>query len=63
MEDTTNANNNFFRKPEGTRPLGGCEDNIRTDLREMWCEGVDWVHLAQDGDQWQALVIMVMDIS
>jgi len=25
---------------------------IRIDLREIWWEGVDWIHLAQDRDQW-----------
>jgi hypothetical protein len=29
------------------------EDNIRMDLREIGWEGVDWMHLAQDRDQWQ----------
>jgi hypothetical protein len=42
-------------KPEGKRPLRipRCrwEDNIRTDLRERWWDGVDWIHhLAQDRD-------------
>jgi hypothetical protein len=26
------------------------------NLREMWWEGVDWIHLAQDMDQWQAVL-------
>jgi hypothetical protein len=42
-------------KPDGKRPLGRprrtWEDNIRMDVREMGWEGVDWIHLAQDGDQ------------
>jgi hypothetical protein len=42
-------------KPEEKRPLGRprrrWEDNIRMDLREIRWESVDWVHLAQDGDQ------------
>jgi hypothetical protein len=38
------------------------EDNIRMDLREIECEGVDWMHLVQDRDQWQALVNMVMNL-
>jgi hypothetical protein len=46
--------------PEGTRPLGilRCreKDNIRTDIREIGWEVVDWMHLAQDRDQWWALV-------
>jgi hypothetical protein len=28
------------------------EDNIRMYLREKWWEGVDWMHLAQDRDQY-----------
>jgi hypothetical protein len=31
-------------------------DNIRMDLREVGWEGVDWIHLPQDRDQWQAFV-------
>jgi len=30
------------------------EDNIRMDLREVWWEDVDWIHLAHYRDQWQA---------
>jgi len=30
------------------------------DLRELECEVVDWMHLTQDIDQWQALVSIVM---
>jgi hypothetical protein len=29
------------------------EDNVRTDLREIGWEVVDWVHLAHDRDHWQ----------
>jgi len=36
------------------------EDNIRMDLREIWWENVDWMHLAQDRDQWQAVVNTVI---
>jgi hypothetical protein len=52
-------------KPEGKRQLGRLgrrENNIKMDLREVWLEGVDWIHMAQDGDQWQALVITIMNI-
>jgi hypothetical protein len=35
--------------------MGAWEDNIRMDHREIGWEGVDWVHLAQDRDQWQVL--------
>jgi len=32
------------------------------DIRENGWEGVDWIHLAQDRDQWQALVNIVMNL-
>jgi hypothetical protein len=32
------------------------------DLREIGWESVDWIHLAQDRDWWQALVNMVMNL-
>jgi hypothetical protein len=53
-------------KPEGKRPLGRTrhrwEDDIRMDLREIWWERVDCIHLTQDGDQWWVLVNRVMDL-
>jgi hypothetical protein len=36
------------------------EDNIRKDLRKIRWEGVDWIHLVQDTDQWRAVVNTVM---
>jgi hypothetical protein len=42
--------------PEGKRPLGRPRrrwvDNIKTDLREIRCDGMDWIYLAQDRNQW-----------
>jgi hypothetical protein len=40
----------------------GWEHNIRMDFREIGWEGVDWIHLAQDRDQWQAVVNMIMNL-
>jgi hypothetical protein len=36
--------------------------NIRMDLREIWREGVYWMHLAQDRDQLRAVVNTVMNL-
>jgi hypothetical protein len=48
------------------RPLGRprCRwvDNIKTDLREIWWHGVDWIDMAQDTDQWKALVNTVLNL-
>jgi hypothetical protein len=53
-------------KPEGRRPLGRprCRwlDNIKIDLRERGWDGVDWVDLAQDRDQWRALLNTAMNL-
>jgi hypothetical protein len=32
----------------GGSPRGRWEDNIRMNLREVWWEGVDWMHLVED---------------
>jgi hypothetical protein len=52
-------------KPEGKRPRGRprrrWEDSIRINFREIGWEVVDWMHLAQDRDQWRDLVNTVMN--
>jgi hypothetical protein len=41
---------------------GRRDDNIRMDLREIGWEDVDWTPLAQDKDQWRAVVNTVMNL-
>jgi len=52
-------------KPEGMKPLGRprhrWEDNIKMDLQEVGCRGMDWIELAHDRDRWRALVNAVMN--
>jgi hypothetical protein len=54
----------LLAKPEGKRPLGRQRrrwvDNIKMDIREIGWDGIDWIDLAQDRDQWRALVNTVM---
>jgi hypothetical protein len=37
-------------------------NNIKIDLGEMGCGGMDWTGLAQDRNQWRALVKAVMNL-
>jgi hypothetical protein len=66
MGEMRNAHSLLVEKPEGKRALGRprhrWKDNIRMDLREIGWEGVDWIHLIQDRDQWFALTNMVMNL-
>jgi hypothetical protein len=32
------------------------------NLREIGCDGMDWINLAQDRDQWRTLVNTVMNL-
>jgi hypothetical protein len=52
--------------PEEKRPLGRPTrrwvDNIKMDLREIGCDDRDWIDVAQDRDQWKALVKTVMNL-
>jgi hypothetical protein len=54
------------RQKERKRPLGRPRrrwiDNIKIDLRERGWDGIDWIDLAQDRDQWRALVNTVMNL-
>jgi hypothetical protein len=51
---------------QGKRPLGRprrrWEDNIKMEVQEVGCGGMDWIELARDRDRWRALVNAVMNI-
>jgi hypothetical protein len=44
------------------RPRHRGEDNIIMGVRKIEWEGVDWIHLVQDRDQWRAVVNTAMNI-
>jgi hypothetical protein len=61
-----NAYRILMRKPEGKRPLGRPRrrwaDNIKIELRETGRDDMDWIDVAQDRNQWRALVNTVMNL-
>jgi hypothetical protein len=64
MGEKRNACRTLVGKPERKRLLGRRRrrwvDNIRIDLREIGWDARNWIELAQDRDQWRALVNTVM---
>jgi hypothetical protein len=66
MTEKRNAYRISVGKPEGKRQLGRPSrrwvDNTKTDLSEIVWDGRDWIDLAQDRDQWRALVLAVMNL-
>jgi hypothetical protein len=66
MGETRNAYRILVGKPEGKRPIGRPRrrwvDNIKMDLGEIGWDGRDWIELAQDMNQWRALVNTAMNL-
>jgi hypothetical protein len=65
MEDTRGLYRVLVGKPEGKRPLGRPrrrQDNIKMNLQNVGCGGMDWIDVAQDRDSWRALVKTVMNL-
>jgi hypothetical protein len=66
MGEKRNTYRIFVGKPERKRPLGRPRrmwvDNIKIYLREVGWDGMVWIDLAQDRDQWMALVNTVMNL-
>jgi hypothetical protein len=61
-----NAYTVIVLKPERTRPVGRhtgiWEGNIKTDLRGVGLEAVDWIQQGQDRSLWRAVVNTVMNL-
>jgi hypothetical protein len=66
MGEKRNAYRILVGKPEEKRPLGRprCRwvDNIKMDLRKIGWDGRDRIVVAQDRDQWRALVNAVLNL-
>jgi hypothetical protein len=61
MGETRNAYRVLVGKPEGKRSLGRPRRRWIDSIKIGW-DGMDWIGLAQDRDQWRALVNMVMNL-
>ena len=64
--DRRGAYRDLVGRPDAKRlcriPRLRWEDNIKMYHPEVVGRGVDWIHLAQDRDSWQALVNAVMNL-
>jgi len=65
VEESRDEYTVLLEKPEGKRPLGRprrkWEGNIKMDLQEVRCGGMEWIDLAQDRNKWLSLVNAIMN--
>jgi hypothetical protein len=66
MGEKMNAYWILVGKSEGKKPLKRPRlkwvDNTKLELREIGCDDIDWIDVAQDRDQWRALVNTVLNL-
>jgi hypothetical protein len=66
MREKRDTYRGLVGRPEVKRPLGRSRrrwvDNIKMDIRDIEWGRMDWIDLAQDRDQWRALVNTVMNL-
>jgi hypothetical protein len=66
MGEKRNAYRILVGKSEGKKLLGRRRrrwvDKIKMDRREVECDGVDWIDIAQDRGQWRALLNRILNL-
>jgi hypothetical protein len=67
MEEGIGVYRVLVAKPEGKRPMERSrrrwEDNIKMDLQQVECGGIDWTELTQVRDMWRELVNAVLKLT
>jgi hypothetical protein len=66
MRDKRGVKRVFVRKAEGKIPIGRTrrrwENNIKMDLKDVGCGGMDWICLSQNRDRWWTLVNGIINL-
>jgi hypothetical protein len=66
MDWACSTNGGLVVRAVGKRPIARPRrrwvNNVKMDLREIGWGGMDWIDLAQERDQWRALVNTVMKL-
>ena len=64
--ETRGAYRVLVGKPQGKgplrRPTRGWDDDIKTGLKQIYLDGVDWIDLIQNRDRWRAVANTVMNL-
>jgi hypothetical protein len=63
MEPTQCSETSAFNtETPGKYPEDNLSSNIKMDLQEVGCRGMDWIAVAQDRGRWRALVTALMNL-
>jgi hypothetical protein len=60
--ETRNVYRILVGNPEGKRPLGRPRRRLVDNIQEIEWDGMDWIDLTQDRDQWRALVNTMVNL-